>query len=129
MKKQQNLTALAVTLITAAAMVACDKPGAGESAGKAVDRAVEEAGQKLDEGSAKAAAIVDDAAITANVKSALLAESGLKSLQINVETVKGVVMLRGTVDSQAHSELAVAMAGGVAGVHSVMNHLVVTAGN
>jgi osmotically-inducible protein OsmY len=42
---------------------------------------------------------VDDAAITTKVKAAILAEPGLKTLQIGVETYKDVVQLSGFVDA------------------------------
>jgi len=42
---------------------------------------------------------VDDAAITAKVKTAIMAEPGLKSMEINVDTKDAVVTLTGTVPS------------------------------
>ncbi|MDR3579594.1 MAG: BON domain-containing protein [Oryzomonas sp.] len=68
---------------------------------------------------------VDDSAITTKVKAAIFDESTLKTLQINVKTYKGVVQLSGFVDS-AHSVIkAGEVAGGVNGVVSVKNDLVV----
>ncbi len=42
---------------------------------------------------------VDDSVVTTKVKSAILGESTLKMLQINVKTYQGVVQLSGFVDS------------------------------
>lgn len=42
---------------------------------------------------------VDDSAITAKIKTAILGEPGLKSLQIGVETYQNSVQLSGFVDS------------------------------
>ena len=42
---------------------------------------------------------VDDAAITAKVKTAIMAEPGLKATEINVDTKDAVVTLTGTVPS------------------------------
>jgi osmotically-inducible protein OsmY len=39
---------------------------------------------------------VDDTAVTAKVKTAILEQPGLKSAEINVETFKGVVQLSGS---------------------------------
>lgn len=66
---------------------------------------------------------VDDSAITAKVKSAMLGSSGLKSNDINVETFKAVVQLSGFVDSQAQMSQAVRVASGVGGVKSVKNDM------
>ena len=66
---------------------------------------------------------VDDSAITAKVKSAMLGSSGLKSTDINVETFKAVVQLSGFVNSQAQMSQAVKVAEGVGGVKSVKNDM------
>jgi len=52
------------------------------------------------EQSEKAGVAIDDAEITTKVKAAIFAEPGLKTLQISVDTIKGVVTLSGSVDSQ-----------------------------
>jgi osmotically-inducible protein OsmY len=66
---------------------------------------------------------VDDTAITAKVKTAILEEKTLKSAEINVETFKGVVQLSGFVRSQTDIDKAVQVASGVAGVKSVKNDM------
>lgn len=71
------------------------------------------------------AAAVDDSAVTAKVKAALVAEPGLKSLVIDVKTMAGVVTLRGTADSQEHRRKAEQLASNVEGVRSVINEVVV----
>jgi osmotically-inducible protein OsmY len=68
---------------------------------------------------------VDDSAITTKVKTAILGESDLKVMQINVETFKGVVQLSGFVDSQKSATKAVEVARRVKGVVSVKNDLIV----
>lgn len=68
--------------------------------------------------------IIDDAAVTAKVKSALLAEKGVNSLDINVKTFDGTVQLSGFVDSQWQIEKASQVAMAVNGVHQVKNDLV-----
>ncbi|MEY2653358.1 MAG: hypothetical protein RLZZ524_385 [Pseudomonadota bacterium] len=66
---------------------------------------------------------VDDTVITTKVKSAVLAEPGLKSAEINVETFKGVVQLSGFVGSQADIDRATVLTRGVSGVRSVRNDM------
>jgi osmotically-inducible protein OsmY len=68
---------------------------------------------------------VDSAAITSKVKAALLADSGLKSFDIGVETYKDVVQLSGFVNTEQVKARAGQVAAGVAGVRSVRNNLVV----
>lgn len=64
---------------------------------------------------------VDDAVITSSVKSVLVADDLVKSLDLQVETRKGVVQLSGFVDSQAQIDQAVALTRAVAGVTDVEN--------
>lgn len=66
---------------------------------------------------------VDDTAITAKVKAALLADKEVSGLRINVETMKGVVHLSGVVSTQHEANKAVELARGIAGVKSVHNGL------
>jgi len=68
---------------------------------------------------------VDDSVITTKVKSAILEEPSLKSLQINVDTYKGVVQLSGFVDSANAVKRAGEVAAHVQGVTGVKNSLVV----
>jgi osmotically-inducible protein OsmY len=66
---------------------------------------------------------LDDTLITAKVRAHILDEPSLKSAQINVETFKGKVQLRGLVSSQTNINTAVQIAHNVAGVVSVQNHM------
>ncbi len=68
---------------------------------------------------------VDDSAVTAKVKAAILAEPGLRSLQIGVETYKGAVQLSGFVNSPEARARAGSVTAAVPGVGSVRNDLVV----
>ena len=131
-----KLKLIAISLFLAAGLTACDKPGPAEKAGKAMDQTasdaknkigetVDKAEKKMTEQSAKAGQAIDDTEITARVKAAVFAEPGLKTLQISVDTVKGVVTLTGTVDSQANSDKARTLAAAVADVKEVSNKLVV----
>jgi osmotically-inducible protein OsmY len=66
---------------------------------------------------------IDDSAITAKVKTALLNEPTLKSNEISVETFKGRVQLSGFVSSRANIDTAVQVAQAVGGVASVKNDM------
>lgn len=66
---------------------------------------------------------IDDTVMTTKVKSALLRDTGLESLDIKVETRKGVVQLSGFVDSQNQMDRAMAVAQGVDGVSNVDNKI------
>ncbi|MGZ8159316.1 MAG: BON domain-containing protein [Methylobacter sp.] len=68
---------------------------------------------------------LDDSVLTTKVKTSILGDSRLKSLQITVETFKGVVQLSGFVDSAAAATRAVELARTVKGVKSVNNSLIV----
>jgi hyperosmotically inducible periplasmic protein len=67
--------------------------------------------------------VVDDAAITAKVKTDLIADPTTKAHQINVDTNSGIVELGGFVDSQAAKDRAGEIARSVKGVKDVKNDL------
>jgi len=66
---------------------------------------------------------VDDGVITARVKSALLADASIKSLDIAVVTRKGEVQLSGFVDNQSQMDRAIEVARGTANVRNVDNQM------
>ena len=68
---------------------------------------------------------VDDSAITAKVKTAVLQDPSLKVFEIGVETFKGVVQLSGFVNSSETVIRATQVASSVGGVTSVKNDLIV----
>ncbi|MEO8419263.1 MAG: BON domain-containing protein [Methylophilaceae bacterium] len=146
---------LAASVMTLAlGLVACEKPTSAEKAGEKMDQAAERAGDKMDqaaeragdkmdqtaekagdkmdqtaeklsEQTTKTGTVLEDTSITTKVKTEILNEPGLKSLDISVHTVSGVVTLTGMVDSQASSDKAKQVAGAVSGVHQVENQLIV----
>lgn len=66
---------------------------------------------------------IDDTVITTKVKAAVFNDPELKSMEINVETFKGVVQMSGFVNSQADINRAVRLAREVKGVKSVKNDM------
>lgn len=67
----------------------------------------------------QAGGFVSDSALTAKVKTALVRESGLKSMNVNVETYNGRVLLSGWVDSDEQRKQALNVARHVDGVVEV----------
>ncbi|MGQ5525033.1 BON domain-containing protein [Chitinimonas sp. PSY-7] len=76
---------------------------------------------------AGATAQVDDAAITAKVKAALVADKSLSALDIKVTTRAGQVTLSGSVNNPQASERAMQVASQVEGVKGVQDELQVKA--
>lgn len=68
---------------------------------------------------------VDDTVITTKVKAALLKDDSVKSFQVSVETMKGVVQLSGFVNTAMQKANAGRDAAAVNGVVSVENNLIV----
>lgn len=71
-----------------------------------------------------AGTVIDDSTITAKVKSELLAQKDVNSMDIKVQTFNGTVQLSGFVDSQWQIDKAVQIASAVDGVQHVTNNLI-----
>ena len=69
---------------------------------------------------------IDDATISASVKSQLVAERASNLTRVDVDTEKGTVYLTGSVPSEQAKNRAGALAGRVGGVKGVVNNLQVT---
>jgi hyperosmotically inducible protein len=116
-----------VSLLLAAAfgsffgLATAQAEGLAEKAGQQMDRAADKAGQAAD----STGEYMDDSAITAKVKWAILRDPDLKTLEISVVTTGGVVSLTGAVDSQQSVDRAAAVARDNPNVKSVENHLTV----
>jgi len=109
---RMQMRTLALTGAVAAAVLAgCDQADQKQVSKQARER------------SAVVAQAVDDPAITAKVKTALLAEPGIPSADISVETVAGKVTLSGKVTDRTQAERAIQVAAMVEGVNGVDNRL------
>jgi osmotically-inducible protein OsmY len=118
------ITALASSLL----LVVCCGPqgsGTGTTVGQKMDRAADKVADTTANASAKVATATDDTAITAKVKAALIAEPGLKSTDINVDTKEATVTLSGTVASNELRDKAKQIASSTNGVKNVVDNLVV----
>ncbi len=110
----------------------CEQKGTAEKAGEKVDQAVEKAGDKVEgakqaigDSAEKTGEYLDDTAITAKIKAAILGDPLLEVAEISVTTTDGVVTLSGDVDSQQSIDRAMEIARSVEDVKSVDNNLVV----
>lgn len=74
-----------------------------------------------------AGTVIDDSAITAKVKAALVEDKQVSALKIKVQTRQGVVTLRGTVPSAEAGQHALQLAAGIEGVKDVKSDLTVKA--
>ena len=66
---------------------------------------------------------ISDALITAEVKTALAVEPGVKASEINVDTDRGTVTLHGEVDTPAERQLAVKVTEDIGGVKAIVNQI------
>jgi osmotically-inducible protein OsmY len=126
-KTTRNTLFTALLLGTALAATGCDQRNSSETTGQKVDRAADKVAAKTSEAASKTADAIDDSALTAKVKAAILAEPGLKTLQIGVETKDAVVTLTGAVDSPPMKDRAKQVAASVSGVRDVVDNLVTKA--
>jgi len=70
-------------------------------------------------------AYVDDAAITAEIKSKMAADKEVAATSISVETLNGVTQLSGFAKSQSEKERAASIAREAKGIKGVRNDIVV----
>ncbi|MDX2185863.1 MAG: BON domain-containing protein [Opitutaceae bacterium] len=68
---------------------------------------------------------IDNRAITAKVKTALVEDELVRARDVEVTTFKGTVQLSGFVDTQAQKDRATVVARTVPGVNDVKNDLIV----
>lgn len=144
---KQNILAERVLVIACLSAVlglaGCQPEGSAEKAGKKIDRAAESAEQKIDKATETAekkieaakesvtdkaettGEYIDDSVITTKVKTAILNDPMLNASHIEVTTVKGVVKLSGTVDSEQSIGRAMEVANSQKNVKSVENTLVI----
>ena len=74
-------------------------------------------------GVASAAADIPDAWVTMKTKVSLMTTEGLSTMDLNVDTVKGVVTLHGKVATEAEKAKAETVASGIDGAKEVKNLL------
>lgn len=128
---------LAVVILPAAllAVATLAPAGTAENAGKAIDETAEKTGAVIDsttetlgEKAEQTGDYLGDAAVTAKIKAAILADPLLKVFQVHVTTTDGVVMLKGEVDSQQSIDRCTEIARSMKGVKSVDTTFLVVKG-
>ena len=102
LKISRNILAALIIGLCAATLSSCYTP-AGRSAG----------------------VVVDDASITTQIKTALLANKALDGIAISVSTFAGEVTLTGAVDTPAQVQKAAEIAYSVRGVRKINNLITV----
>ena len=136
---------LAAVAAAALGLAACGRSDDGRTAGQRVDSAIAkleqtaerakseiaehapEVKREMKEAAGVAKAVATDAAITAAVNAALMRDTELRALRIDVETTDGRVSLRGPAPNAAARDRATKLASEVKGVRNVDNELVVAA--
>ena len=127
---------LAGAMTSFCGLATAQSEGPAEKAGQQIDLTADKAGQvatDITESAGKkaegAGEYMDDSAITAKVKWAILRDPDLKVLEISVTTTDGVVSLSGAVDSQQSIDRAIEVARDTPNVKSVENNLTVKGAN
>lgn len=122
MRHKTSLLLLTTMAAASLAVAACDRPSDSPTtqrlnagATKLADKGAQVANQ--------VATATDDTMITAKVKAAILAEPGLRSSDINVDTKDATVTLSGTVASLDLREKAKQLASTTEGVKGVVDNL------
>lgn len=129
-QSSDGTTTTTTTITTVAPSDAAVSAGASMRAadtevGAEASQAMSKAGAETSKAMTNVGEVVDDGMITAKVKTALLADSDVKGLRIDVDTKDGVVTLKGTADKAANIDRAAKLAHDTTGVKSVDNQLVV----
>lgn len=134
------LPMVAAAVLTATAIVACDRPASrsassaerfartGDGGAGAARAPAQPQPQAASPGPASATPIVpsealSDTVITGKIKTALLADPAMGGAEVSVNTDRGVVVLAGVVKSQEQTAIASAHAQRQDGVLRVDNHL------
>lgn len=155
-KATQRIVQILAVSALAFGLAACNKPGE-QTAGQKLDGAIANTEKAADNAAANAsvaasnaadaaknaaadvkdaakdagnavAAAADEATITAAVNAALIKDTELSALKINVDTKSGVVTLSGDAPNASAKDRATDIAKAVQGVTSVNNNLMVKAG-
>jgi hyperosmotically inducible protein len=126
MKTHTFIAAGLLSLALAAPAFAED--AAQPTTGQKIENTAHKAGHKMESTAEKTGDFLSDSALTAKVKTALIAEKDLKSMKIDVDSKDGVVTLTGELPSTAMITQAETATKAVKGVKEVHNNLSVKVG-
>lgn len=118
MKKSKIAQTLMAVMVGSALL-----SGSALAADTSMSQKADSAGDKIDSSMKKVGGFMDDSAVTAKAKAALVDDETIKSTDISVETHQGVVTLSGFVASPEQSQKAVEVVKKVEGVKSVSDKL------
>ena len=115
-------------------LAACDRPAPGDSIGRSFDKSTENVRQDLNqaanETTTEAGRAVNNLALAARVKAALMGTRALDSSKIDVgATTNGEVTLTGVAESATKRDLAERLASSVEGVTTVRNAITIARGS
>ena len=91
--------------------------------GDSVSDTTSRAGEAVSSAAGTTGKVVSDTVITTKIKADLVRDPDLSALDVHVETVRGVVMLSGFVESQKEADKAVQLARSIEGVSDVKSAL------
>ena len=97
---------------------------AGKSGVEQVKRAGEEISQKTAAAAKTAGEVLSDGALTTKIKAKMGLDDTVKALDLNVDTIDGVVTVTGKVRSTAERDRALALARETNGVRQVIDRIV-----
>jgi hyperosmotically inducible protein len=123
----QSRMALLVAALAGVTMSAGCGDQSSQPVGQRTSPTADKMASATDRATTTAAKNAEDDAISAKVKAAIVADPGLSTLQIDVDTKNSVVTLNGTVDTAMSKERAEQIAQNVGGVRSVIDNLTVKA--
>lgn len=99
--------------------------GESTTTGQKIENTADRTGDKVESAAEKTGDFLSDSALTAKVKTALIAEKDLKSMAIDVDSKNGVVTLTGELPDATSVSKAEAATRNVKGVKEVHNNLTV----
>jgi len=95
----------------------------GQSAAERAKQAGQEISQKTAEAAKTAQEALSDGALTAKIKAKMALDDSVKALDINIDTVDGVVTVTGKVRTRAERDRALALARETNGVKQVVDRI------
>jgi hyperosmotically inducible periplasmic protein len=98
---------------------------AGRTSAERAKQVGQEISQKTAEAAKTAEEALSDGALTAKIKAKMALDDSVKALDLNVDTVDGVVTVSGKVRTNAERDRALALARETTRVHRVIDRIVI----